>query len=71
MLLLRRLGARRAEGVAVAMFGHTRLGVVPCQISLPATVVLTCPGLIEWQTIKPPIVVRNRPGMVFERASCH
>ena len=30
MLLLRRLGARRAEGVAVAMFGHTGLGILIC-----------------------------------------
>ena len=31
MLLLRRLGARRAEGVAVAMFGHTGLGMLICR----------------------------------------
>ena len=46
-------------------------GNVPCQISLPATTVLTCPGLIEWQTIKAPIVVRSRSKTVFERTSCH
>ena len=28
VLLLRRLGPRRAEGVAVAMFGHTGLGML-------------------------------------------
>ena len=32
VLLLRRLGARRAEGVAVAMFGHTGLGMLICML---------------------------------------
>ena len=32
VLLLRRLGPRRAEGVAVAMFGRTGLGMLICRI---------------------------------------
>ena len=31
VLLLRRLGPRRAEGVAAAMFGHTGLGTLICR----------------------------------------
>src|SRR5580692_5947551 len=59
VLLLRRLGPQRAERVAVAMFGHTGLGMLICRISsvagphtyAPLRISLTMATTVAWMSL--------------------
>ena len=48
-----------------------RAASVLCQISRSVLVALTWAGLMEWQTIKVPVVAQVGPTAAFQRAHCH